>query len=353
MVRSQHACRICAWSALIAATAIVPAARADPVADFYKGNTITIQVGFGVGGGYDTSTRLFAQHFGKHVPGRPNVVVQNLPGAGSMNVANAIFNVAAADGSVLGVFASSTALEPLFGNAKAAYDPRRFEWIGSMHRDIASCGVWNGARQGIRTLPDLIGAKQTVLFGSTSPTAITSQHPLFLKNMLGANLKVVYGYKGTKDVSLAMMRGELDGTCGMMESSVRAAFDQHVQTGELKIIVQFGRDRTVPYFKDATSMYQVLTGDEQRMVADVIFRQTELARPLAAPPRTPKERVAALRKAMLDTLNDPAMVADAGRLQLAFDPIAGEEAAQMFADFYNTPPALVEQARRATQPEAR
>ena len=134
---------------------------------------------------------------------------------------------------------------------------------------------------------------------------------------------------------------------------MRSAFDQHVQAGELKIITQFGRDRTVPYFKDATPIYELLGSKEQRMVADVIFRQTELARPLAAPPGTPKDRVAALRKAMLDTLKDPAMIADAGRLQLAFDPVPGEEAAQMFADFYNTPPALVEQARRYTQPEAR
>ena len=345
--------RIGALSTLLAATAVVPVARADTVADFYKGGQITIQVGFGAGGGYDTMTRLFAQHFGKHMPGTPSVVVQNMPGAGSMNVANAIFNNAPKDGSVLGVFASSTALEPLFGNKKAAYDPRKYEWIGSLHRDIASCGVWMGARQGIASLPDLIKAKTTVLFGSTSPTAITSQHVLFLKNMLGANVKVIYGYKGTKDVSLAMMRGEVDGSCGMLESSVRGAFDQHLQAGEFKIVVQFGRDRAVPYFGEATRMYQQLTSKEQVQVADVIFRQTELARPLAAPPGTPKERVAALRRAMLATLKEPALIDDAKRMELAFDPVTGEETAEMFADFYNTAPELVEQARRYTQPETK
>ena len=339
-------------AALIAATAIAPIARADPVSDFYRGSQITIQVGFGAGGGYDTAARLFAPHFGRHVPGRPSVVVQNLPGAGSMNVANAIFNNAPSDGSVLGMFASSTALEPLFGNDKAVYDPRRFEWIGSLHRDIAGCGVWMGARQGIVSLPDLIRARTTVLFGSTSPTAITSQHALFLKNTLGANVKVVYGYKGTKDVSLAMMRGEVDGSCGMFESSVRSAFDQHVRAGELKIIVQFGRDR-VPYFGDATRIYDLLESKEQEMIADVVFRQTELARPLAAPPRTPGERVAALRKAMLEAMQDPALIEDARRAQIAFDPIPGGETVRMFADFYATPPALVEQARRHTQPGSR
>jgi tripartite-type tricarboxylate transporter receptor subunit TctC len=352
MVRAMRALGIGAASALLAVSAAAPAARADAVADFYKGNQITIQVGFGAGGGYDTMTRLLAHHLGRHVPGNPSIVVQNAPGAGSMNVANAIFNTAPKDGSVLGVFASSTALEPLFGNKKAAYDPRKYEWIGSLHRDIASCGVWNGARQGIKSLPDLINAKSTVLFGSTSPTAITSQHVLFLKNMLGANVKVIYGYKGTKDVSLAMMRGEVDGSCGMMESSIRGAFDQHLQAGELKIVVQFGREG-VPYFGDATRMYQVLKSKEQEQVADVIFRQTELARPLAAPPGTPRERVAALRQAMLATLRDKSLIDDAKRMEIAFDPVPGEETAQMFADFYDTPPELVEQARRYTQPDAR
>jgi tripartite-type tricarboxylate transporter receptor subunit TctC len=336
---------------LLASIVTVPAAHADAVSDFYSGKEIAIQVGFGAGGGYDTTTRLFARHFGKHIPGNPSVIVQNVPGAGSMKAANALFNVAPKDGTVLGMFASSTALEPLFGNKAAAYDPRQFEWIGSLHRDIASCGVWKGAGQDIKDLPGLLKAKRTVTFGSTSPTAITSQHPLFLKNMLGANLKVIYGYKGTKDVSLAMMRGEVDGSCGMFESSVRSAYDTHIKAGELKIVVQFGRDRAVPYFGDATRMYTMLTSDEQRKIADVIFPQTELARPLAAPPGTPRDRVVALRRAMLAALKDPAMVADAERLQIDFDPIPGEETAKMFAGFYNTPPALVQKARQYTLPD--
>jgi tripartite-type tricarboxylate transporter receptor subunit TctC len=340
-----------ALPALLAMLAAGATARADAVSDFYKGNQLTILVGYGAGGGYDTNTRLFAQHLSKHVPGNPTIVVQNMPGAGSMKVANYLFGAAPKDGSVLGVFASSTALEPLFGNNAASYDPRKYEWIGSLHRDIASCGVWKGAGQGVNSLPDLIAAKKTVTFGATSPTAITSQHPLFLKNMFGANVKVIYGYKGTKDVSLAMMRAEVDGSCGMFESSVRTSFDQHIKAGEFKIVVQFGLDRKVPYFADATQMVAMLKGDEQKQIGNLIFRQTELARPLAAPPGTPKDRVAALRKAMLDTLADPAMVADAGRMGVEFDPVPGAETAQMFEDFYKTPPALVEKARNYVQPE--
>jgi tripartite-type tricarboxylate transporter receptor subunit TctC len=348
MNRSQCFYATVVFAALLATATT---ARADSVSDFYAGKELTILVGYGAGGGYDVTTRLFANHFGKHVPGHPAVVVQNMPGAGSMKAAINVYSVAPKDGTVLGVFASSTALEPLFGNKAATYDPRKYEWIGSLHRDIASCALWKGAGQGVKSLPDLINAKKTVTFGATSPTAITSQHPLFLKNMFKANIKVVYGYKGTKDVSLAMMRGEVDGSCGMFESSVRSAYDQHIKAGEMKVVVQFGRDRKVPYFTDATQMYTMLKTAEQKKVSDLIFQQTELARPLAAPPGTPKDRVAALRKAMLDTLKDPALLADAQRLKIDYDPVTGEETTEMFSEFYKTPPALVEQGRKYTQPD--
>jgi len=343
--------RFCATVVIAMLLATAATARADSVSDFYAGKDLTILVGYGAGGGYDVTTRLFANHFGKHVPGKPTVIVQNMPGAGSMKAAINVYSVAPKDGTVLGVFASSTALEPLFGNKAATYDPRKYEWIGSLHRDIASCALWKGAGQAVKSLPDLINAKKTVTFGATSPTAITSQHPLFLKNMFKANIKVVYGYKGTKDVSLAMMRGEVDGSCGMFESSVRSAYDQHIKAGEMKIVVQFGRDRKVPYFTDATQMYTMLKTAEQKKVSDLIFQQTELARPLAAPPGTPKDRVAALRKAMLDTLKDPALIADAQRLKIDYDPVTGEETTEMFSEFYKTPPALVEQGRKYTQPD--
>ncbi len=339
--------------AILLATTLIAAAGATAVQaeDFYKGKTITILVGFGAGGGYDTTARLFARHAGKFIPGNPTVVVQNMPGAGSMIVANYLYSVAPKNGTTLGVFASSTALEPLFGNAKAKFDPRKFEWIGSLHRDIASCAVWKGAGANIKTLEDLIKSKKTVVFGSTSPTAITSQHPLFLKNMFNAPVKVIYGFKGTKAVSIAMQQGEVDGSCGMFESSVRASYDQHIQRGEMKIIVQFGSDKTIPYFGDATQMYKMLKTPEDKKVADVIFQQTELARPLAAPPGTPKEQVAMLRKAMLDTLKSPDMTSDAKKMQIDFDPVSGEDTAKMIGEFYNTAPDLVKKAAKFTQPD--
>jgi len=346
-----HKCLAFAATAGAAALLLsAPVARADAVADFYKNKQLKILIGYGAGGGYDTVTRIMARHFSKHLPGHPTIVPQNMPGAGSMKVANFLYNAAPKDGSVLGVFAASTALEPLFGNKKAKFDSSKFEWIGSMHQDTASLAIWDGGGQGIKTLDDMLalqkkGTLKTVLFGSTSPAAITSQHPLVIKNYFGLPIKIIYGYKGTKAVSLAMQRGEVNASGGMFESSVKGAFRNLVDSGRLKVFVQFGPDKAVPFFGNATRLYDRLKKPEDRQVMDVIFRQTQLARPLAAPPRTPKDRVAALRKAMLDTLKDPALLADAKRINVEFDPLSGDETQALLAKFNATPPALLKQAK--------
>ncbi|MEX2453786.1 MAG: hypothetical protein WD470_03730 [Rhodospirillaceae bacterium] len=321
-----------------------PAARADSVADFYRGKQLTILVGYGAGGGYDSNTRLLAKHFSKHIPGNPAIVVQNMPGAGSMKVANFVYNAAPKDGTTLGVFAASTALEPLFGNDNAKYDPRSFAWIGSMHQDVASCAIWKGGGQNIATLDDLMKAKNTVLFGSTAPAAITSQHALVLQHYLEAPVKVIYGYKGTKGVSLAMEQGEVHASCGMFESSVKGAFSSQIASGEMKIFVQFGPDSAVPYFGNATRLYERMKSPEDRQVLDTIFRQTQLARPLAAPPDTPADRVAALRKAMLAAFADPDLIADAKAIKVEFNPMSGDEAQALIERFYETPEPLLKKA---------
>ena len=261
-----------------------------------------------------------------------------------MKVANYIYNAAPKDGLTIGIFAASTALEPLFGNKKAKFVTSKFNWLGSMHQDTASCTVWKGAGQNIRTLDDLLKAKKTVLFGSTSPAAITSQHALVMKNYLGAPVKVIYGYKGTKGASLAMQNGEVHGICGMFESSARGAFSQLIASGDLKVFVQFGPDRAVPFFGDATRLYSKLKSEADRPVLDLIYRQTQLARPMAAPPGVPPARVAVLRKAFLATLKDPALVADAARRKIEFNPLSAAEAMALFAKFEATPKSLIRKA---------
>jgi tripartite-type tricarboxylate transporter receptor subunit TctC len=301
---------------------------------FYRGKSISIQVGYAPGGGYDLNTRLFARRFGSHIPGNPTVIVENMPGAGSMKLANYIYNVAPKDGTVLGVFAASVALEPLFKDSQANYDTNRFSWIGSLTRDAPSCGVWKGAGQGIKTLADLSTAKTDVLFGSSAPSATTSQHAFVLKNLLGAHLRVIHGYPSTSDIKLALQRGELTATCGLLASTVQSTFMDEYKSGILKIIVQFGTTGHIPLFGDATWIYDTVKSDDDKRVLDFIFKQAELARPLAAPPNLPKARVEALRTAMLDTMKDPAFIADAAKLGIDLEPVSGEETAAVFSSYF-------------------
>jgi tripartite-type tricarboxylate transporter receptor subunit TctC len=340
-------------AALAATTAmtLAGAAGADEVADFYKGKTVTINVGYGAGGGYDVTARIWARHLGKHIPGKPTLIVQNMPGAGSMRAANHLYNAAPKDGSVVAVFSSGAAMEPLYGNKKAKFDTAKFAWIASLHVDIQACGVWKGAGQGIRTLPDIIKAKQTVVFGATAPNSPTSQYPLFVKNVLGANIKVVQGYKGTKGINLAMQKGEVHGTCGMFESSVRGAFMQDLASGNLNLFMQVGKDRKVKLFEPATRVYDMLKTDEERRIAEVVFRPSEITRPFAAPPGIPAARLAALRTAVMDTVKDPAMIADGKRVKIDWAPIGGEEVGELFAKLFSTPPALVEKAKTIMFPK--
>jgi len=340
-----------ACAAALAVVCGTTAAHADDAADFFGGKTVTIQVGFGAGGGYDATTRLVARHFGDHIPGKPNVVVQNMPGAGSLKAANYLYNAAPKDGSVLSVFASTAAVEPIFGDKKAKFDPRKFEWIGNLHRDIEACGVWKGAGVGIKTLPDLLASKKTILFGATGPAATTSQKPMLIKHLFNANLKVIYGYKGTRDVNLAMQNGELNATCGMFESSVKGAFAHDVQAGNLNLFVQFSLGRKPPIFGDATPVMTMIKNPEDRKIAELLLGLNEITRPLAAPPGVPKDRVAALRKALIDTMKDPAMIADGKKIKMDFDPMTGEEVEKLFVDFATTPPATIKKAYAYIQPD--
>ena len=264
-----------------------------------------------------------------------------------MKLANYMYNAAPKDGTFLGVISASISLEPLFGNKQAKFETLKFEWIGSLHRETLACGVWKGAGVGIKSLEDLIKSKKTVVFGATSAGSATSQHVVFLKNMFGANVKVVTGYKGTKGVNLAMQRGEVDGTCGMFESAISGPYARDVNSGNLILFTQFGHEPR-PAFGNATMMYDRLKSDSDRKIADLVFRQAVLARPLAAPPGTPPDRVTALRKALLETMKDPRLIKDAKKINLTFNPVPGEEVEEIFGEFQSAPPALVKRTREIT-----
>lgn len=329
-------------AAAVAVSISAPPGRADEPAKFFKGRAISLLIGFGVGGGYDTYSRVLARHFGNHIPGNPTVVPKNMPGSGGMKVANYLYNVAPKKGSHLGVFAASTALEPLFGGKKAKFETTKFNWIGNMNQDVASCGVWHTS--GLTKFSEM--QERPVIFGSTGPAAITSQHAKVLKNVLGAKLRIIYGYKGTKGINLAMQRGEVNASCGLFLSSVKSRWDRDVKEGKLRILIQFGR-KNVPYFGDAVNIYDLVKSEDTKKTLDIIFRQSEIGRPVAAPPGMPADHTAALRKAFDATMRDPAFLADAKKTRLSIKPMGGATVNKLFASFYNSPKSVIADAKRA------
>lgn len=326
----------------------VRAAAADTAGDFYKGKTVTIQVGFGPGGGYDITARLIGRFIGNHIPGKPSVVVQNVPGAGSMKVANALFNSTVADGLTLGVFSFDVVLEPFYGEKRALFEPEKFAWIGSMDTDIQFCGVWQGAGAGIKSLHDLLATKKTISFGSSAPGAVPSIYPLFLKNALGVPIKVINGYTGTKDIILAMERGEVDGTCGLFESVLRSTYMDAIKAGKLNLFMQSSVDKTSTVFPDATPIMSAVKTDELRQLARLVFSPATITRPLAAPPGTPADRVEALRKALVDTANDPETVAAAQQMKMTLEPKPHDAVEAVIAEFRAASPAVLKKVYALT-----
>ena len=241
----MRATRAGAVSAIIAACAASHPGLADEAADFYKGKTVSIVVGHQVGTGFDIYARVLAPHLGRHIPGQPSVIVQNMVGASGITAANWLNNIAPKDGTVMATFVHTVPFEPLFGNQKAQFDPAKLAWIGNMEESIGTCGVTKAS--GIAKFEDLL-AKETV-FGATGATGPLGQFAQAVKNLLGAKLKVVYGYKGSADVKLAMNRGEVHGICGLPLSTVKSFWGDEYRSGEFKPVIQLS-GKPHPELKD-------------------------------------------------------------------------------------------------------
>ena len=319
-----------------------PASAQSSEDTFFKGKEISLGIGFGAGGGYDTYARLMARHYGRFIPGNPVVVPKNEPGAGGMKLASTIYNVARKDGTELALFAATTALEPLFGTEEAKYETTKFTWIGNLDSDVSSCGVWK--HTGIKTWED-VKSKETT-FGATGPAAITSIHPLVMGSLFGMKTKVILGYQGTRDVNLAMQRGEVDGTCGMYMSSIRSQYKDDVASGALTILMTFGTERTKD-FPNVPSVFELIKNDDDRKLADLIFGSDQIGRPISAPPGLAPARAATLRKAFDTMVKDPEFLAEATKIGLSMQAMTGEDVQKRFAEFYNTPKPVIERAMKA------
>ncbi len=317
----------------------------DAVAAFYRGKTITIIVGSSPGGGYDLYGRLIARFLGRHVPGAPGVVVQNMPGAASNVAAANVYNLAPKDGTVIGAIFMGAVVDPLFGDIKRrTHDTQKFQYIGNANVDAYVCLVRGDAP--VKSLGDAFDTELVV--GGSADGASTRDFPSMLRNLLGVKFKIVAGYPGTREINLALEKGEIQGACGETWSSVAATYPAWFRSGLVRPLVQEANvgypelDRMgVPLAR------QFAKTDEQRRILELVYSQAAFGRPYVVAPEVPADRVAALRRAFMETMNDPELVAEAKKINVDIAPTSGEELQTLIGKLYATPADIVEKARAA------
>jgi tripartite-type tricarboxylate transporter receptor subunit TctC len=315
------------------------ATSAQSPADFYKGKNVDLYIGYSVGGGYDVYARILSRHMGKHIPGNPNVVPKNMEGAGSLRLANWLYNVAPKDGTAFGIIGRGTGFDPLLGKKGAQFDATKFNWIGSANNEVSICVAWHTT--GITKIDQLYGKELTV--GGTGASADTDQFPRVTNGVLGTKFKVITGYPGGNDIGLAMERGEVNGRCGWSWSSVKSTHPTWIEQKKVNILVQLALSKH-PELPDVPLIVDLAKNDEQRQILKIIFARQVMGRPFLAPPNVPQDRVAALRKAFMDTMKDKEFVAEAEKAQLEITPVSGEEIQKLVQDLYNTPPQIAQKA---------
>jgi tripartite-type tricarboxylate transporter receptor subunit TctC len=315
-------------------------AHAQSPADFYKGKNVELYIGYSVGGGYDIYARLLAKHMGKHIPGNPNVVAKNMEGAGSLRLANWLYNVAPKDGTAFGIIGRGTGFDPLLGRSKGAqFDATKYTWIGSANDEVSVCVAWHTT--GIRRFEELLSKELTV--GGTGAAADTDQFPRIMNGMLGTKMKIVTGYPGGNDVGLAMERGEVNGRCGWSWSSVKATHQKWLDEKKVNVLVQLALQKH-PDLPDVPLITDLATTDEQRAIFKLIFARQVMGRPFLAPPGIPPDRAGALRKAFMDTMKDKDFLADAEKGQLEITPVSGEDIQKLVMDIHQTSPEIAKRA---------
>jgi tripartite-type tricarboxylate transporter receptor subunit TctC len=325
---------------------LVPAgAQAQSVADFYKGKTITVIVGYSAGGGYDIYARAIARHMGKHLPGHPGFIVQNVTGAGSVNAANTLYNVSPKDGTAFGTFGRGLAMEPLIGTARVKYDATKFTWLGSGTNEVSVCATWHTSP--VKTWQDALKTQFTV--GGEGAGSDPDTFAALARNVFGVKLRLVTGYHGTSDIILAIERGEVDGRCGWSWSSVKSTRPTWIPEKKLNYLVHMSEVKA-PELPNVPLISDFAKTDRQRQILRLVLSRQTMGRPFAAPPGVPADRAQALRQAFMATLKDPAFLAEAEKLKLDVNPVSGEEVDKLIAELYATPKDIVEETRKAIKP---
>jgi tripartite-type tricarboxylate transporter receptor subunit TctC len=312
---------------------------AQSVEDFYRGKTVTVLVGFTAGGGYDLYARVLGRYLGHHIPGNPSVVVQSMPGAGSLKATQYVYSVAPKDGTVLATVSRGMATDPLLTGAK--FDARRFTWIGSVTSETSVCATWKTSP--VKTWDDMF--KREFTLGGSATGADPDTFALIMRNVFGAKVKLVTGYPGGNDINLAMERGEVDGRCGWSWSSLKT---QKQWLSQINLLAQFAVEKNTDIPQVPWTIERA-KNQEQRQVLRLLTAGQYLGRPFFSTPEVPADRKAALRAAFDATMTDPQFVAETTKIDLEVTPVTGQAVDKFLGELYATPSDVVAKAQAAIQ----
>lgn len=322
-------------TAVVAATGFVSGAAQAQA--FYEGKTLRIIVGLSPGGGFDTYARTIGRHFGKHIPGNPTVIVDNMPGAGSIIMTNHMYKVAKPDGLTVGHFNGALILGQVLGQAGIEFDARKFEYVGAAVNEDVTCSLAKAS--GITNIEQWKAAKTPVKLGGVAPGATPDNSARILHAALGLPVQVVTGYKGTSRIRLAVESGELAGACWSWQS-MRVTWRKAIDGGEVTPVVQIVPKPFPDIPKVPLAIDLATTEEAKQLIRFGVQNASFYARPFILPPGTPKDRVDILRTAFQATLKDPDFLAEAKKARLIINPVTGEEMQKLVADVFTMNPAL-------------
>ncbi len=317
-------------------------------ADYYAGKTIEFTVGGDVGGGYDIYARTVARHLGKHIPGNPTIVVKNMPGAGSTRAGIYISTVAPKDGTAMGAMMPGAIMEPLLEDKpRNQFDPTKVIYIGTADSGVRVCVTYQNSK--IKTFED--AQKQKTVLGASAAGGATRDYAYLHNHTAGTKFEVVSGYKGTVDIALAMERGEVDGMCGWDWSSVKSQKSDWVRDKKLHVLVQVSLEPSEELTElGVPHIWKFVTEPGNRRVAELVISQQVFQRSYIAPPGTPAEQIAILRKAFDETMMDPEFLADAQKMKISITPLPGAKVQDVISKLYATPKDFVDRAKSVIKP---
>jgi tripartite-type tricarboxylate transporter receptor subunit TctC len=331
--------RLLALTVVIMTGSGVQRSAADSVVEFYRGKTIELDVGTGVGGGYDANARLVARHLGRFLPGDPTIVVNNMPGGGGIRAANTLFNRSTRDGSVIGTFSNAMITEPMLGSGQSLFEPAKFTWIGTASREDGICLATESS--GVTSWNDLL--RKEVIVGTAAPGTTTYMYPIMLGNLFGAKFKPVSGYPDGGQIALAIQRNEVQSVC-QTYSSVKIGHPDWLRDHIVRplIALSFGR---IPELPDLASVFELAKDAEQQQVLKAILAPTLAGRPFVAPPGVPQDRAAALRNAFEAMTKDTLFLAEAHQLRIDLQPASGREIESLVREIYALPESAIAKAK--------